>query len=267
MNIAIIGFGKMGKTLERLALEQGHRIAAIVDPLAESGTSLSGAPCTDHIAGAALKDADLAFEFTRPDTALANIKALAERKIPVVTGTTGWLDKLDEAEAAVNKAGAALMWASNYSLGINLFCRIAAYAAELLNKFPEYDLAGRETHHNQKADSPSGTAKTLAALILKKFTRKKSVVWDTLNRKPLPSELHFPSLRLGAVPGTHELIFDSPEDSIELLHRARNRDSLAKGALRAAEWLIAKKRQGIFTIEDVLTDMYQCEESVGSEVV
>jgi 4-hydroxy-tetrahydrodipicolinate reductase len=261
MNIALIGYGKMGKTIERLALEKGHRIAVIVDPFAgaagqSAGGSLSGAPLAKDLAGAgALPDADLALEFTGPDTALTNIKALAERKIPTVVGSTGWQDRLDEAEAAVNQAGSSLVWASNYSLGINIFYRIASLAAELLNEFPEYDLGGYEIHHDQKADSPSGTAKILAALLLKKFTRKQSVVWDTLNRKPLPAELHFPSLRLGSVPGTHGVIFDSPDDSIEILHRARNRNSLARGALRAAEWLIEKERKGVFTIEDILADI------------
>ncbi|MDR0388470.1 MAG: 4-hydroxy-tetrahydrodipicolinate reductase [Spirochaetaceae bacterium] len=263
MNIAIIGFGKMGKTLEKFALEKGHHIAAIVDPfigpdVSGAKASLSGAPLAQDIAGAAALDkADVALEFTRPDTALANIKALAKRKIPVVTGTTGWLDKLDEAQAAVHQAGSSLVWASNYSLGVKLLSLIASYAAELFNKFPEYDLGGYEIHHNQKADSPSGTAKTLAALLLEKFTRKKSVVWDTLNRKALPTELHFPSLRIGSVPGTHGVIFDSEDDSVEILHKARNRDSLARGALRAAEWLTEKKRKGVFTIEDILSDIIQ----------
>ncbi|MDR1211528.1 MAG: 4-hydroxy-tetrahydrodipicolinate reductase [Spirochaetaceae bacterium] len=258
MNIAIVGFGKMGKTIERLALEKGHGIAFIADPASGARESLSGAPLvTDLASQAELPDADVALEFTGPLTALANIKALAGRKIPVVTGSTGWLEKLDEAGAAVNRAGSSLVWAANYSLGVNLFYLIASRAAGLLDKFPEYDLGGYEIHHNQKADSPSGTAKTLAALLLEKFTRKKSVVWDTLNRKALPSELHFPSLRLGSVPGTHGVIFDSSEDSIELLHRARNRDGLARGALRAAEWLSEKERKGVFTIEDVLADIVQ----------
>jgi 4-hydroxy-tetrahydrodipicolinate reductase len=259
MNIAIIGFGKMGKTLESFALERGHRIVLIVDPFARAAGqgaegSLSGAPLAKDLAGT-LPHAGVAFEFTGPDTALANIKALAERKIPTVVGSTGWLDRLDEAEAAVNRGGSSLVWASNYSLGINIFYRIASHAAELFNKFPEYDLGGCEIHHNQKADSPSGTAKTLSALLLKKFTRKQSVVWDTLDRPPLPTELHFPSLRLGSVPGTHGVTFDSPDDSIEILHRARNRNSLARGALRAAEWLVEKDRKGVFTIEDILTDI------------
>jgi 4-hydroxy-tetrahydrodipicolinate reductase len=124
-----------------------------------------------------------------------------------------------------------------------------------MDKFPEYDAGGYEFHHNQKADSPSGTAKTLANILLSKLERKKTVVWDTLNRKARPDELHYPSLRLGSVPGTHGILFDSPEDTLELVHRARNRDGLARGALRAAAWLTSEKRQGVFTIEDVLSDI------------
>jgi 4-hydroxy-tetrahydrodipicolinate reductase len=267
MNIAIVGFGKMGKTIERLALERGHSIAAIVDPLARSSGacaegSLSRSPLERNITGkGALSSADIALEFTGPGTALANIIALAELKIPVVAGTTGWYEKLDEARAAVEKGSSSLLWASNYSLGIHLLYRIAAHAASLLDKFPEYDLAGYEVHHSQKADSPSGTAKTLAEKLLQHFTRKKTVVWDSINRKPEPSELHFPSLRIGSVPGTHGLVFDSPDDSIEIIHRARNRDSLASGALKGAEWLFQKKQSGVFTIEDFLADIVQQERS------
>jgi 4-hydroxy-tetrahydrodipicolinate reductase len=261
MNIALIGYGKMGKTIERLALEEGHRVAAIVDPFApeaeEGGGKTTGKiPLYRSIADArSLSEADAALEFTGPGTAADNIKALAERRIPTVAGSTGWYEHLDEVKAAVEAAHSSLVWASNYSLGTNLLYRIAAYAAELVDKFPEYDAGGYEFHHNQKADSPSGTAKTLVDILLSKLGRKKKVVWDTLKGRVLPEELHFPSLRLGSVPGTHAVIFDSPEDTLELIHRARNRDGLARGALRAAQWLSAEKRRGVFTIEDVLTDI------------
>jgi 4-hydroxy-tetrahydrodipicolinate reductase len=258
MNIALIGYGKMGKTIERLALEEGHRIAVIVDPFVPEadGKTAGRVPRCRNIADAfSLSEADVALEFTGPGTAAANIKALAERNIPTVTGSTGWYEQLDTVKPAVEAAHSSLVWASNYSLGTNLLYRIAAYAAELMDKFPEYDAGGYEFHHNQKADSPSGTAKTLVNILLSKLRRKNKVVWDTLNRRALPEELHYPSLRLGSVPGTHAVLFDSPEDSLELVHRARNRDGLARGALRAAQWLIAKKRQGVFTIDDVLADI------------
>jgi 4-hydroxy-tetrahydrodipicolinate reductase len=268
MNLAIVGYGKMGKIIETLALEQGHRITAVVDPLIDREKTASGAAVYQTIPemAAALGAADrpgAALEFTRPDTALANIKALAEHHIPAVVGTTGWTDNLEEAAAAVRGSGSALLWASNFSLGVNLFYRIAAFAAQLADPFPEYDVAGYEIHHNKKADSPSGTAKTLVETVLGRMGRKTTAVYETLNRPPKPEELHYASLRLGATPGVHTLILDSPADSIEIIHSARNREGLANGALRAACWLVrcpgpgqeaGEPRRGVFTIEDVLAD-------------
>jgi 4-hydroxy-tetrahydrodipicolinate reductase len=269
MNLAIIGYGKMGKIIETLALEQGHRIAAVVDPLLDRGKTASGAVLYKTIPemAAALGAADrpsAALEFTRPDTALANIKTLAEYRIPVVVGTTGWTEHLEEAAAAVGNSGSSLLWASNFSLGVNLFYRIAAFAAKLADPFPEYDVAGYEIHHNKKADSPSGTAKTLVETVLGQMGRKTTAVYETLNRPPQPEELHYASLRLGAMPGTHTLILDSPADSIEIIHSARNREGLANGALRAACWLVrcpgpgrdaGEPRRGVFTIDDALADI------------
>jgi 4-hydroxy-tetrahydrodipicolinate reductase len=256
MKLGLVGYGKMGRTIERMALEEGHCVTAIVDP-ARAGAGTKFFP---SIAEAdTLKHADVVLEFTGPASALANIKALAALGVPTVTGSTGWYDKMEEARAAVVQASSALVWASNYALGINLLYRIAAYAAGVIGNFPEYDMAGYEAHHNQKADSPSGTAKTLAELLLSKFPRKKNIVWDTLNRKAEADELHFPSLRIGAVPGTHAVIFDSPEDTLEIIHRARNRDGLARGALKAAQWLISprdgKPKKGFFAIDDLLADI------------
>jgi 4-hydroxy-tetrahydrodipicolinate reductase len=200
-------------------------------------------------------------EFTRPDTAVENIRALIERGIPTVTGTTGWHDHLKEIEELVGAKKGSLCWSSNYSLGVNLFYRIVAFAAKLADPFPEYDVGGWEFHHNKKVDSPSGTAKILVEKILGAMTRKKKAVWEKLDRPPAPDELHFPSLRVGSVPGLHALSFDSPADTIEITHTVRNRDGLALGAFRAAEWLIncpgpgkpaGKPRAGVHTMEDVM---------------
>jgi 4-hydroxy-tetrahydrodipicolinate reductase len=198
--------------------------------------------------------AEAAIEFTRPDTALANIKALAEKKIPSVIGTTGWHDRLDEAQLAVNSADSALIWSSNFSIGVNIFYRIAWYAAQLADSFPEYDVGGFEAHHNKKLDSPSGTARTLVDGVLARLKRKEKAVWATLDRSPLPGELHFPSLRLGSVPGTHSLYFDSTADTIEITHTVRSRDGFASGAVRAAQWL-GSGRKGFFTIDDMLKEI------------
>jgi 4-hydroxy-tetrahydrodipicolinate reductase len=262
----------MGKLLEAKALERGHKIAVVVEPFAPDGSNTagtssaaSGAPLYKTIAEAEeLRNADLAIEFTRPDTAVGNILALAEKKLPVVVGTTGWLAHLDEVTVAVKNAGSALLWASNFSLGVNLFYRIAAYAAKIADPFAEYDVGGLEVHHNKKADSPSGTAKTLAERVLAQMTRKKQVVWDTLDGPPPADAIHFSSLRVGAVPGVHSLFLDSAADTIEITHTARSREGFALGALRAAEWLAncdesgqpaGKARTGVYTIDDVMAEL------------
>jgi 4-hydroxy-tetrahydrodipicolinate reductase len=260
MKIAIIGYGKMGKMVEQAAITQGHTVSAIVDPLLKGKSTASEIPLYESIATAGnLGGAEAAIEFTQPGMALANIRALAEMKIPSVIGTTGWHDRLDEARQAVEQAGTSLIWASNFSIGVNIFYRIAWYAAQLSNSFPEYDIGGFESHHNKKLDSPSGTAKTLVDGVLARIDRKDTAVWETLNRRPLPNEIHFPSLRLGSVPGTHSLFFDSPADTIELTHTARSREGFAIGSVRAAQWLVpdGKQRKGFFTIDDMLNDLFK----------
>jgi len=253
MKIALVGYGKMGKMIEQIARAQGHTICAIVDPFAED--TPAGIPLSKKIDEANLDGTDAAIEFSIPATVCANITALSRKKIPVVTGTTGWHDRLDEVSRAVEKEGSSLLWASNFSIGVNLFYRIAWFASELLNNFPEYDAGGFEAHHNKKLDSPSGTAKTLAEGVLSRIDRKKKIVWETMNRKPQEDELHFPSLRLGSVPGQHSLFFDSPADTIEITHTARSREGFASGAVHAAKWLTAEKRQGVFTLDDMLKDL------------
>jgi 4-hydroxy-tetrahydrodipicolinate reductase len=252
MKIAIIGYGKMGKRVEQAALAQGHTIAAIVDPQ----PSPQGVQFFRDIAEAGnLGGAEAAIEFTQPGTALANIKALAEKKVPAVIGTTGWHERLGEARQAVEQAGSALIWSSNFSLGVNIFYRVAWYAAQLFDNFPEYDVGGFEAHHNKKLDSPSGTARTLVDGVLARTDRKNAAVWETLNRRPEPGELHFPSLRLGSVPGTHSLFFDSAADTVEITHTARSREGFAAGAVSAAEWLVSGGRRGVFTMDDMLKDI------------
>jgi 4-hydroxy-tetrahydrodipicolinate reductase len=267
MNIALVGYGKMGKLLESRALERGHRVTAVVEPYIQDGAAaaVSGAPLYKTIAAAGtLEAADIAIEFTRPDSAPGNIMDLARKKLPVVSGTTGWYARLGEVSAAVKAAGSALLWASNFSLGVNIFYRIAACAAKAFDPFPEYDVGGMEAHHNRKADSPSGTAKTLVEKVLAVMTRKKRAAWDTPEGPLQADTIHFPSLRVGSVPGVHSLYFDSQADTVEITHTARGRDGFADGALRAAEWLVncpgpgqgaGKARTGVFTLEDVLGEI------------
>jgi 4-hydroxy-tetrahydrodipicolinate reductase len=263
MTINLVGYGQMGRMLEAAALKRGHRIGGAVDPFYMEGKTVSGAPVFKGLEE--IQGGDVALEFTRPDTALANITALLSRHIPVVAGTTGWYDGLDEAAAAAEKAGTGLLWSSNYSLGVHLFYRIASYAAALADPLTDYDVAGLEVHHNRKADSPSGTAKTLAGLVLAAMSRKDAVVYDKIDRRPEGGEIHFASLRLGSAPGQHSLYFDSPADTIEITHTARNREGLATGAILAAEWLIrcegpgksaGEPRRGVFTMDDVLKGLW-----------
>ncbi len=257
MNIALIGYGKMGHMIETAALERQHQIAAIVDPMVSPGR------CFASVADMLASDLqiDVAIEFTQPDTAVSNIAALVDARLPVVVGTTGWYAGLPEIAQKVKEKGTSLLWSSNFSIGVQLFFRIAGYAAKLFNEYEEYDVGGFEAHHNKKADSPSGTAKTLVERVLKELDRKTEPVYDTLDRPPRPEELHFPSLRIGAVPGTHSLFFDSSADTIELTHTARSREGFARGAVRSAEWLVGctgpggtvtLKRNGIYTMDDVL---------------
>jgi len=255
MNIALIGYGRMGKMIEQIACSQGHNVNVIVDPLVDS--SSDGKKFFKSIAQADFNLVDAAIEFTQPDKAAENIIALSEKKIPAVVGTTGWFDRLNEVSDAVKGADSSLLWASNFSIGVNMFYRIAWYAAELANNFSEYDAGGFESHHNKKMDSPSGTARTLAEGVLLRLERKNKIVYETLNKRPETDELHFPSLRIGSVPGTHSLFFDSLADTIEITHSARNREGFASGALRAAQWLTEKERKGVFTIDDMMKDLFK----------
>jgi len=254
----------MGRLLEAKLCERGHTVLAVVDPYYAINSPPSSLPiesypslrnALDGKPGKSLKDADVVIEFSIPPVAPVNLLFLGNEKIPVVSGTTGWYEKLPEVSKAVLSAGSSMLWSSNFSLGVNLFYRIACYAAKLMDPFKEYDVAGFETHHNNKADSPSGTAKTLVDRVIGQMTRKKKAVYQMLERKPEADELHFASLRVGSAPGTHSLIFDSNSDAIEITHTARNRDGFATGAVLAAEWLIAEERAGIFTMDDVMDNI------------
>jgi 4-hydroxy-tetrahydrodipicolinate reductase len=264
MKVILAGYGKMGRLLETKLSENGHDVLAAVDPLLAGRGVNNSLPTVFYPSlkdalngkpGKSLKDAEAVIEFSLPSVAPVNLLFLIHEKIPVVTGTTGWYDKLPEISKAVDSAGSSLLWSSNFSLGVNLFYRVACYAARLADPFKEYDVAGFEAHHNNKAYSPSGTAKTLVDLVLGQMTRKRKAVYQMLDRKPEADELHFASLRVGSVPGTHSLVFDSNADTIEIKHTARNREGFAAGAVLAAEWLTAEKRTGIFTMDDVLDNV------------
>jgi 4-hydroxy-tetrahydrodipicolinate reductase len=255
MNIALVGYGRMGKEIERLA--QDHNIALIVDPTdegrtpAEQGSTLGVNPNTP--ADADFSGIDVAIDFTHPDVILDNIATYCEKGVNVVIGTTGWYDQMKAVEKQVEDAGIGLLWASNFSIGVHLFWKMVNKGAELMNHFDEYDAFGHEFHHNQKADSPSGTGLSTAHVLLDKLDRKTEVVTGEMTEKIKPNQLHFSSTRGGSIPGTHSVYFDSPADTIELKHTARDRSGFASGSLRCAEWLKGKK--GFFSIEDYLNDL------------
>ncbi len=248
MKIALIGYGKMGKEVERVARLRGHAVCAIVDRVDPAATHRElGASC--------LRDADVAIDFTVPSAVLENIRAVAAAKKSMVVGTTGWYDGMTEAKQVIGSAGTGFIYSSNFSIGVNAFYRIVEAAAKLINKVPEYDVFGYELHHSQKLDSPSGTAKSVAEILLKNIGRKRHAQYEKLDRRINQEELHFASVRAGSIPGTHVVGFDSDADTIELKHTARSRAGFALGAVMAAEWV--KGRKGFFTMNDFVSDFFR----------
>lgn len=246
MNIALIGYGSMGKVVERIAIENGLNIVATIDPSAEGATH-------KEISKDALDKADVCIDFTTPESAIENIRKIAGLKKNVVVATTGWYDNVDEVKKIVEENGIGLIYAPNFSIGVNLFYRIVENAASIMNNLPEYDVYGIEMHHNRKKDSPSGTARKLGEILLQNIDRKKKLVYEKLDRKIEEDELHFASVRGGGIPGTHIIGFDSKPDSIELKHTARDRSGFAAGALKAAEWIKGKK--GFYSIDDLIKEI------------
>ncbi len=236
MKIALIGYGKMGKTIERIALERGHEIVSVID-----------IDNLDDFDSEAFKSADVAIEFTVPQVAVSNIKRSFAAGVPVVCGTTGWTDALPELKKEIETGGKTLFWSSNYSLGVNIFMAVNKYLAGIMNQFPNYNVEMTEVHHTQKLDAPSGTAITLAEGILEKLDRKESWVEETETK---PSEMAIKSIREGVVPGIHTIKYDSTVDFIEIKHELKNRESLALGAVIAAEFTAGKK--GLLGMNDLL---------------
>lgn len=226
----------MGKAIEQIALQQGHEVVLRID--------------VDNVADFTaenLQKAEVAIEFTRPETAFGNLKKCIAAGIPVVVGTTGWLDHLDEAKTWCAQHAGALFHSSNYSIGVNVFFAVNRYLAQMMNNFPQYEVRMAETHHTQKLDAPSGTAITLAEGILGQIARKHNWV----NEKTADAaELSILSYRVDPAPGTHEIYYESAIDSIEIRHTAHSREGFASGAVQAAAWLIGKK--GVFGMSDLL---------------
>ena len=250
MKAAIIGHGKMGREIEKILLERGHRIGAVIDEA--NASELDAA----HLAGI-----DVALEFTTPDAAYGNIRACIDAGIPVVSGTTGWTNRLEELRSYCREKGGALFYASNYCLGVNLMFRLNRQLAEMMNRVGGYEVRIEEVHHTQKKDAPSGTAITLAEGVISELHDKTAWVnyapgiEHATNRIETPADaaadqLEIRSVREGMVPGIHTVTYESADDILELKHTIKNRRTLAMGAVIAAEFLCG--RQGVYSMDDLL---------------
>ena len=245
MNIAINGYGRMGKLIRSCALERGHSVTAVIDPFVDLPEVTSRELSIESIGSA-----ELVIDFTIPSSALKNIEIIAQAGANSVIGTTGWYESADIAKKLVSDAGTGLLWSGNFSLGVNVLFHLVRAAGKIMNRIPEYDSMIHEYHHSGKADSPSGTAVMLSSIMLEEIERKREIVTDSLSRKILPEELHVSSTRGGSIPGTHTILFDGEEDTIEITHRARNRNGFALGAVKAAEWMLGKT--GFYSIDDMM---------------
>ncbi len=242
LTIGLVGYGKMGRTIEREAEKQGITVSKIIT----SNENREG----EAIRSLRNKDIDILFDFTTPAAVVSNIRAAADAKLNIVIGTTGWYDELETVRSIVEQHKIGLFYASNFSIGMNIMFRLVRDAVRLVNGFAEYDVFVHELHHTQKKDSPSGSAFTLANIILNESARKKRVETGNLSGRIEPEVLHVSSTRAGSIIGTHLVGFDSDVDSIEIKHFAKNRIGFVQGALRAAQWL--KGRTGVYTMEDLL---------------
>jgi len=230
MKIALLGYGKMGQVIERIALERGHEIVLRKN-------------ISDTFSG--LENADVAIDFSAPDAAVSNISTCFHTGIPIVSGTTGWLAEYENMVALCNEKKGAFLYGSNFSLGVNIFFELNDYLAKIMSKFNQYEVELEEIHHLQKLDAPSGTAISLAKGIIQNSSYKN---WSL--EKGKSNEIFIDAKRIDNVPGTHTVSYNSEVDLIEIKHVAHNREGFALGAVLAAEFL--KEKEGIFTMKDVL---------------
>lgn len=238
MKIAIVGYGKMGHLLEKTAIGFGHEVVTTIDVFSPDAKVKIADGDTDSMLKAIKEScAEGVIEFTSPASVVKNVKALLTLKLPVVVGSTGWDDKKAEIAEVAASTGGTVMNSSNFSIGVNMFYKIVEEAARLMSGFSEYDVAVWEMHHNQKKDSPSGTALDIAKHIMAADKRKTEIVTDAFHEPPKPEELHVSSTRCGTVPGTHKVFFDCSADTIEITHTARSREGFANGAVHALEKL------------------------------
>lgn len=237
LRIALVGYGAMGHEIEKLAPQQNCLITAVHD--IDSPLTISSAA-----------DFDVAVEFTHPDALAGNVRTLCALGKPIVTGTTGWLDNLEQVTGIVRQSNGRMLYASNFSVGVNIFFKILRHAARAFNSAAMYDAALHELHHVRKADAPSGTALTAAQIMLAELERKTHLLTETSHGRIAPDALHLTSQRVGQTAGTHSAVFDSEADTIEIVHRAKNRSGFALGALMAARQIVSMP-PGVYRFEDL----------------
>jgi len=230
MKIALLGYGKMGKVIENIALERGHQIVL------KKGSS-------DSFDG--LLQADVAIDFSVPNSAVSHISECLNNNIPVISGTTGWLENYTEMVNLCQEKNGSFIYGSNFSLGVNIFFELNDYLAKMMKNLSDYNVSMEEIHHTQKLDAPSGTAISLAEGIIRNTDYSN---WTLEN--PSANEIHIDAKRIENIPGTHSVFYDSKVDQIEIKHTAHSREGFALGSVIAAEWLVGKK--GVFTMKDVL---------------
>ncbi|MBQ0056587.1 MAG: 4-hydroxy-tetrahydrodipicolinate reductase [Bacteroidales bacterium] len=260
MKIALIGYGKMGHIIEDVALSRGHEVVCKID-----------VNNLEDFDSEAFRQADVAIEFTTPKTTRANMTRCLAAGVPVVVGSTGWYDQLSEVKAEVEKANGSLFWASNFSIGVNVFVAMQKYVARIMNGYPQYDVRLEETHHIHKLDSPSGTAITIANAVTDNLDRKQTwketaCVWQhedesidvarnaeagTQFASHNDDELEVVAYRRGEVPGIHTVTYDSEVDTLTMTHSAKSRRGFALGAVVAAEWM-GDGKKGVYTMTDLM---------------
>lgn len=231
----------MGKEIERIAPEYGASVELRIDIDSPPLSKLD------------FQAIDVAIHFAFPTCVIPHIEELASLGTNVVVGTTGWYDDLERVRAIVESKKIGLMYASNFSLGVNAFFSLVKRAGKIFDRFPEYDPFVHEIHHREKIDAPGGTALTIGNILLQEMQRKTELLTTTPDGKIKPEQLHIASSRVGSVIGTHRVVFDSPSDTLELTHSAKNRSGFARGSLLAADWIRGK--QGLFTMDDLFADV------------
>lgn len=240
IKIALIGYGSMGKEIHKFAQSRGYEVTNIFE-------------MDNPIKLSENYEFDVAIDFSYPEAVINNANIIADLGRNLVIGTTGWYDKTEIIKNIAEQKSVGIIYSSNFALGSNLFCKIVDLASRIINKFDSFDIFINEIHHKNKKDSPSGTALSLAELIIKNIDRKKTILKDSINRRISPEQLHIASLRGGSIIGIHNIFIDSEAETIELTHRAKNRVGFAEGALLAADWIFGKK--GFYNFSELIDDL------------